>query len=57
MQPETVNMRLKMPRSIYRQLKHIAVDKGVPVSDLLLAAAEELIRAAALPYSAKSGKR
>jgi len=57
MQPETVNTRLKMPRSIYRELKHIAVDRGVPVSDLLLAAAEDLVRAAKPTHAAGSGKR
>jgi len=46
MRLETVNTRLKLPTTVYKKLKHIAVDRGVPVSDLLLAAAEQLVKAA-----------
>ncbi len=54
MQLETVNTRLKLTMSLYRELKHIAVDKGVPVSDLLLAAAEQLVKATKIDESVKT---
>jgi len=43
MKTEVRNTRLKLPETLYRQLKHLAVDRGVPVSALLLEAAETLV--------------
>ena len=57
MQPDTVNTRLKLPTTVYKELKHLAVDRGVAVSDLLVAAAEQLVKDARAdgPHEALQG--
>jgi len=43
MQERLINIRLRLPESIYRALRHVAVDDGVAVSELLEAAAKALL--------------
>ena len=45
MQPAIRNIRLKIPESTYRALKHLSVDKGVTLSELLIEVATRLVEA------------
>jgi hypothetical protein len=38
-------MRLKIPESTYRALKHLSLDKGVTLSELLVEVATRLVEA------------
>jgi len=46
MRPETTNTRLKLPTTLYKELRHIAIERGRPVCALLVAAAEQVARSA-----------
>ena len=46
MRPPMTNTRLKLPTSLYKELRHIAIERCVPVCALLSAAAEQMVRAA-----------
>lgn len=43
MQTTFINTRLRLPESIYRRLRHLAVDRTQPVSELLVEAAKDLL--------------
>ena len=39
----TINTRIRFPARLYRQVRHLAVDLGVPVSELIVQAAQALV--------------
>jgi len=46
MQIMFINARLRLPEPLYRRLRHLAVDRTQPVSELLVEAAEDLVERA-----------
>jgi hypothetical protein len=45
MQMDTRNIRLKIPETTYRALKHLSVDRGITLSELLVDVATRLVEA------------
>ena len=45
METDSRNIRLKLPEATYLALRHLSVDRGITLSELLLEAATRLLEA------------